>query len=242
MMHCGIKGCVAIRLILHNMLSPGWQKKRGLLFTVSSPATVNMGSFARLAKATYLLCLVLKRTNVAGADETSLSESAKQLDQDIRALASLPDVEGQSHSVGGSPQVAFCHRYDLCRAFSGLQFEFAPFFFKNKSKADAGFSALFILHDLSSSRTDQTFVRFARELLSVVKETFSSSPRFVAGNPSPLLIHWMYQAASIHSRLFRVTDNEDSELLENFKLQLRTLNRRWMVAGIHFPASYLVMP
>lgn len=71
-----------------------------------------MGSFARLAKATYLLCQVLKRTNVAGVEETSLSEAAKQLEQDIRALNSLPDVEGQIKGVGGSPQAAFCHRYD----------------------------------------------------------------------------------------------------------------------------------
>ncbi|MCJ1265250.1 hypothetical protein MMC22_005125 [Lobaria immixta] len=178
-------------------------KKRGLLFTVSSPATVNMGSFARLAKATYLLCLVLQRTNIAGVDETSLPEAAKQLDQDIRALTSLPDVEGQTKSVGGSPQTAFCD------------------------------SALFILHDPSSSRTDPNFVQFARDILmSVVEETFSTPPRYLAGNPSPLLIPWMYQAASVYSRLLRVTDNEDSGLLENLKLHLRTLNRRWMVAGI----------
>lgn len=68
--------------------------------------------------------------------------------------------------------------------------------------------------------------------MSVVEETFSSPTRFLVGNPSPLLIYWIYQAASVYSRLLRVTDNEDSGLLENLKLQLRTLKRRWMVAGI----------
>lgn len=69
-----------------------------------------MGSFARLAKATYLLCHVLKH-HVAKVDETSISDAAKQLDQDIRALISLPEVEGQTKGVGGSPQTAFCYRY-----------------------------------------------------------------------------------------------------------------------------------
>lgn len=86
------------------------QKKRGLLFTLSSPANANMGSFARLAKATYLLCHVLDH-HVAKVDETSMSDAAKQLDQDLRALISLPDVEGQTKGVGGSPPTAFCYRY-----------------------------------------------------------------------------------------------------------------------------------
>lgn len=75
--------------------------------------------------------------------------------------------------------------------------------------------------------------------MSVVEETFSSPPRFLVGNPSPLLIHWMYQAASVYSRLLRVTENEDSGLLENLKLQLRTSRRRWMVAGSFFSSAGL---
>lgn len=82
---------------------------------------------------------------------------------------------------------------------------------------------------------DPKFVQLAQEVLrSLVEETFSSQPRFLVGNPSPLLIHWMYQAASVYGRLLRVTENDDSGLLENLKLQLKTLKRRWMVAGMFF--------
>lgn len=113
-----------------------------------------------------------------------------------------------------------------------------------REKADSVLSALFILHDPSSSRTDPNFVQFAKDILvSVVEETFSGPPRFIVGNRSPLLIHWIYQAASVYSRLLRVTENEDSGLLESLKLQLRTLKRRWMVAGIFsffsFPVALL---
>lgn len=73
-----------------------------------------MGAFARLAKATYLLCHVLKR-NVAGVDENTFSDAAKQLDQEIRSVIGLPDVESQTKGVGGSPQTAFCYRYDVIR-------------------------------------------------------------------------------------------------------------------------------
>ena len=71
-----------------------------------------MGSFARLAKATHLLCHVLKRAHVVGMDENAFPDEAKQLEQDIRALNSLPDVEGQTKVTGGSPQTAFCYRYE----------------------------------------------------------------------------------------------------------------------------------
>lgn len=72
-----------------------------------------MGSFARLAKATYLLCHVLRQGTGAGLDEPSGSETPKQLEGEIRALISLPDVEDQIKGVGGSPQTAFCYRSDF---------------------------------------------------------------------------------------------------------------------------------
>lgn len=119
------QGVSTVRLILRNRLKLGSQKKRGLLYTLASPATVNMGSFARLAKATHLLCHVLKRAHVVEMDENSFPDEAKQLEQDIRALNSLPDVEGQTKITGGSPQTAFCYRYELFRLLTPATVEFA---------------------------------------------------------------------------------------------------------------------
>lgn len=55
-------------------------------------------------------------------------------------------------------------------------------------------------------------------------------------NVSPLLLYWTYQAASIYASLYRETGDEKHlkswEILEE---TLRTLNKRWMVAGMIRP-------
>ncbi len=103
------------------------------------------------------------------------------------------------------------------------------------------YSSLSLLHDPSLSKTDPDHIQYSLALLKpVAEETVDSGCLFLTGsrgvveNPSPLLIHWAYQAATIYSRLIRETGRQDLGPLEKLKLKLRILARRWMAAGMRF--------
>lgn len=49
-------------------------------------------------------------------------------------------------------------------------------------------------------------------------------------HPSPLLAHWIYQAATVVGRL-NVYIGDDLGKIENLMARLEHLNRRWLVAG-----------
>jgi len=98
-----------------------------------------------------------------------------------------------------------------------------------------------LLHDPSLNRTDPEHIQYALALLKpVAEETIDSGCLFLTGsrgvveNPSPLLNHWAYQAATIYNRLIRETGRQELGPLEKLKLKLRILARRWMAAGMRF--------
>lgn len=93
------------------------------------------------------------------------------------------------------------------------------------------------LHDPNSARVDPIHLDFARMLLKpVVEEPSQSVIDFLAANldyqahPSPLLSHWIYQAATVVGRLNAQT-GDDFGRVENLMARLEHLNRRWLVAG-----------
>jgi hypothetical protein len=50
---------------------------------------------------------------------------------------------------------------------------------------------------------------------------------------SPLLLYWAYQAAGVYASLYRETgDEKHLESWEVVEETLRTLNKRWMAAGM----------
>jgi hypothetical protein len=80
------------------------------LFTVASPANVNMGMFARLSQATYLLGCVLHHVSDNSADDHTYKEQNMQLERTIRALYNLSNIEYQSRRMAVCPQTAICYK------------------------------------------------------------------------------------------------------------------------------------
>lgn len=80
------------------------------LFTVASPANVNMGMFARMSQATYLLGCVLHHVSDNSADDHIHKEQSMQLERTIRALNNLSNIEHQSRRMAVCPQTAICYK------------------------------------------------------------------------------------------------------------------------------------
>lgn len=82
------------------------------------------------------------------------------------------------------------------------------------------------------------YLEFAKTLLKpVVEEPSQSVQNFLAADidyqahPSPLLAHWIYQAATLVLRLNAQT-GDDFGKYEHLSRRLEALGQRWMVAGI----------
>lgn len=73
----------------------------------------------------------------------------------------------------------------------------------------------------------------SRRFLSRITQDASSGD-----NVSPLLLYWAYQAASIYASLYRETaDEKHLKSWEVLEETLKTLNKRWMVAGMIWPRT-----
>lgn len=93
------------------------------------------------------------------------------------------------------------------------------------------------LHDPKSTRFDSEYVDKAMACSkTIADDTSDGSEVFVNGaaisldNPSPMLIHWAYQAATILSR-DTSGNNQSFERLEKLKKKLKVLGRRWVAGG-----------
>lgn len=94
------------------------------------------------------------------------------------------------------------------------------------------------LHDPNATNIHPRYLEFAKKLLRPVVEEPSQSVRdFLAANidfqahPSPLLAHWMYQAATVVLRLNGQT-GEDFGNVDHLTRRLESLGQRWLVASM----------
>ncbi|CZR61428.1 related to fungal specific transcription factor [Phialocephala subalpina] len=78
-------------------------------FTLSSPASLQIGRFARFAQATFLLGRVYKHVSDSTLSKDFLEEEATQLRRTLQALATIVDIEGQGRKLQFCTQAALCY-------------------------------------------------------------------------------------------------------------------------------------
>ncbi|KAF8861379.1 hypothetical protein BDZ45DRAFT_267259 [Acephala macrosclerotiorum] len=78
-------------------------------FTLSSPASLQIGRFARFAQATFLLGRVYERVSDSTLSKDFLEEEATQLRRTLQALAKIVDIEGQGRKLQFCTQAALCY-------------------------------------------------------------------------------------------------------------------------------------
>lgn len=95
-----------------------------------------------------------------------------------------------------------------------------------------------MLYDPNSASIYPAYLEFARKSLKpVVEKPSQSAHDFLAANgdyqahPSPLLAHWIYQAATVVLRLNAQT-GEDFGNFDHLTQRLDSLGQRWIVAGL----------
>ncbi|KAL8843355.1 MAG: hypothetical protein Q9170_000213 [Blastenia crenularia] len=172
------------------------------LYTISSTPDLSMGSFAKLSQATYLLGRVLRHICDLTAERKLHQDEGIQLSNRLQTLLKVLESENQINSA-----TAMCS------------------------------SALMTLHDPNAARIDPMHLDFAMNLVKPVAEELPQSVAdFLSANidyqahPSPLLGHWIYQAATVVGRLNAQTGDNFGRI-ENLLSRLEYLNRRWLVAG-----------
>ncbi|KAL8945079.1 MAG: hypothetical protein Q9216_000063 [Gyalolechia sp. 2 TL-2023] len=174
------------------------------LYIVSSPIEPNMGSFAKMCQSSLLLGRVFQHICNLTAERAMHQNEGIQLSNNLQASLKVLERENQISSA-----TAICS------------------------------SALMTLHDPNSARIDAIHLEFVRGMLKpMVEEPPQSVADFLAANldyqahPSPLLCHWIYQAATVVSRLSPYI-GDDIGTIENLMARLEHLNRRWLVAGAY---------
>lgn len=78
-------------------------------FTLSSPASLQIGRYARFAQATFLLGKVYKHVSDSTLSKDFLEEEATQLRRTLQALAKIVDIEGQVRKLQFCTQAALCY-------------------------------------------------------------------------------------------------------------------------------------
>ncbi|KAH7310902.1 hypothetical protein B0I35DRAFT_397306 [Stachybotrys elegans] len=186
----------------------------GSSFPVSAPASLDMGSFARMAQAAHLLGKVLHFTESSlefGGWQTRQARQNEywQLDKTVRSLLNLSYLEGEMKRMAICGQTAICY------------------------------SALVALHDSQHSRTDPEYLQFTVELLKpVVDLMMLDSDVFLSGrlvsieDASPILIRWAYDAGLILSRLASLYEFSDLEHLRRMVGKLEIMSQRWLAAEV----------
>ncbi|KAI4289890.1 MAG: hypothetical protein L6R35_000831 [Caloplaca aegaea] len=171
------------------------------LYTVSSPAEPGMGSFAKLAQATYLLGRVFRHICELRVDIMH-QEEGMQLSSQLQRLL---DVSANENEISAATSICS--------------------------------SALMTLSDPNCASLHPMHLEFAKRLLKPVAEEapLQSVKDFLAANvdyqahPSPLLAHWIYQAAIVVLRLNAQT-GDDFGKVEHLIRRLDALSQRWLVA------------
>ncbi|KAL4982803.1 hypothetical protein BDW68DRAFT_170151 [Aspergillus falconensis] len=186
----------------------------GYSMIASTPCSISMGRFARLAQATYLLDRVLRHTQDRTLSAESREEEAIQLDRSLSALLTFTANETERRGIKICSQAALCQ------------------------------SALAILHvpylspDSNASGHRRSIARDAMNRLS--EEFFHESDRILHGSglpfeaTSPFTFHWGYEASLHLTRLSQ--DNPASSAIlarETVHAALKMGNARWRLAGAY---------
>ena len=151
--------------------------------TVSAPSDVNMGMFARLSQAAYLMGRVVHHREHPTGDTSFDTDEAVRLDGALRALLNLTYEEGATRLMQICPQTAIC--------FSALiKLHARPLRPQNEThELDNDYrhhnriaDTMRLLRAVADQSTLSTVLFFRREPWSIEKS-------------SPFLLHWTYVIA-----------------------------------------------
>ncbi|KAH8811248.1 hypothetical protein F5884DRAFT_897708 [Xylogone sp. PMI_703] len=185
----------------------GWQ------YTLASPSSLDMGRFARLVQAAYLLGRVLRNAADGSLDATFHKQEASQLSRTLLALVNLSDVEGTIEELSYCPQLGICY----CALFILYQYH-------------GGLVTEFALPKGQNIDPRRAFARPAIRICNALLEgSIDSLETF-----SPLLAPYLYQSALFHIQIQKKFDDTDSiEAWEILKEGILLLNKRWRSAGVY---------
>ncbi|KAL4997081.1 hypothetical protein BDV10DRAFT_98895 [Aspergillus recurvatus] len=186
----------------------------GCSMTASTPCSINMGRFARLAQATYLLDRVLRHTQDRTLSAGSREEEAIQLDKALSSLLTFTANETERRGIKICSQAALCQ------------------------------SALAILHVPYLSPDSNASVRrrsIARDAMNRLSEDFlHESERILHGSglpfeaTSPFTFHWGYEASLHLTRLSQNNPASNAILARGtVHAALKMGNARWRLAGAY---------
>ena len=197
-----------------------------------------MGMFARYAQAINLLEQVLKHVSEANmmGHSISRSERGRQLDRTIRSLVNLTQSESHFRKTDACLQTSTCYRY-----WSPGRCVEVYYMTEHYN------SALMTLHDLNllgdpiapldgSLESQSLTIRKALsadvvDVVNLFVHRVKTKERYLA-QTSPLVVNWVYQAASTYARLYLMT--EDEQYLEYWKIldeSFQLVGQRWRLAG-----------
>ncbi|KAH8804456.1 hypothetical protein F5884DRAFT_796079 [Xylogone sp. PMI_703] len=179
--------------------------------TLESSAGFHLGRFARFAQAA---CLLSQALHLA-AEEPSENT---QLQRTIFALVNVSEAEGNLSKWVFCTQLAVCYSAILL-----LEIPMSP------------------LESQSTSVFKNADSSISPEAASALKTVVDTVSYFLAepegqkcDRVSPLLLHYIYRAASIYLGIKRATPSESiTGNLNVLKEALRLFNRRWLVAGTY---------
>ncbi|KAJ9658261.1 hypothetical protein H2198_003834 [Neophaeococcomyces mojaviensis] len=196
------------------------------MYTVSSPASTNMGMFARLSQASYLMGRVFHHTdNPTGYSDFDQDEGIR-LDKALRALLNLIYEEDATNFVQVCPQTAIC--------FTAL--------IKLHTKPGTPLKAaetLELLRAIADESTLNIVLFFRREPWSLEKS-------------SPFLLHWTYGIAVTFLDIWKALGagnsgveegenfmnadqliNEARQGFETMRRKLSLLGTQWCAADVY---------
>ncbi|KAI4168674.1 MAG: hypothetical protein LQ348_007455 [Seirophora lacunosa] len=174
------------------------------LYTVSTPADTGMGSFARLAQATYLLGRVFRHICELRVDIMH-QEEGMQLNGQLQRLLEVSASENEISAATSICSSALMTLSDPnCASLHPMHLDFAKRLLK----------------------------LVAEEAPSQSVRDFLAANVDYQAHPSPLLAHWTYQAAIVVLRLNAQT-GEDFGKVEHLTRRLEALGQRWFVAAAY---------
>ncbi|KAL7940461.1 fungal-specific transcription factor domain-containing protein [Trichoderma barbatum] len=184
--------------------------------TVSAPSNINMGRFARLSQATYLLGRVLKHLQDDTVFSESLMEEDIQLDKALHALLAFTASETNRRDIRICSQAALCQ--------SALALLHIPWLYpRHESEAVENRSSL--AWDAMDQLSNE-FLNYSRRTLQGIELPFHET--------SPLALHWGYQALIHFRRLSHKYSRSDTALAEEIvQNALKLANTRWKLAEIY---------
>ncbi|KAL6859522.1 hypothetical protein J3F83DRAFT_749264 [Trichoderma novae-zelandiae] len=177
--------------------------------TIGSSSGSYMGRFARFAQTAHLLSQALHTVAIAKEPTTE----STQLRRTLMALVNLSFMEGTMRKWAFCSQMAVCFSGILLLDYPGVSPD----------------GRLAVVQPMSTEA--ESALNAAIEWISnFLLETGGQNCERV----SPFLLHFLYKATSIYSRLQNATPEKSvSERITILKSTLRLLNHRWLAAGAY---------